>query len=151
MQNQDQQHIRLNDIVLIHDENLPRLTWKKGIVVQLLKGPNGKMREAEVRTPTGSNWKDQLQSCFRSNISNVSWIRMLDRMWTTMCAIMWYERNKMQQLLEKYVDDLLTINSWLFHIGLFVYCFRKLLEPVTYLRGEYKSLLYNKRLVTRDH
>ena len=55
MQNQDQQHIRLNDIVLIHDENLPRLTWKKGIVVQLLKGPNGKMREAEVRTPTGSN------------------------------------------------------------------------------------------------
>ena len=53
MQNRYQQHIRLNDIVLIHDENLPRLTWKKGIVVQLLKGPDGKMREAEAKTPTG--------------------------------------------------------------------------------------------------
>ena len=28
LQNQHQQHIRLNDIVLIHDENLPRLTWR---------------------------------------------------------------------------------------------------------------------------
>ena len=72
LQNRDQQHIRLNDIVLVHDENFPRLTWRKGIVVQLLKGPDGKMREAEVRTPNGSNWKDQLQSCFRSNISNVN-------------------------------------------------------------------------------
>ena len=53
-QNRDQQHIRLNDIVLIHDENLPRLTWRKGIVVELLDGLDGKMREAEVRTPNES-------------------------------------------------------------------------------------------------
>ena len=72
LQNRHQQHIRLNDIVLIHDENLPRSTWRKGIVVELLKGPDGKMRGAEVKTPNGSIVKDQLQSCFRSNISNVS-------------------------------------------------------------------------------
>ena len=54
MQNRYQQHIRLNDIVLIHDENLPRLTWRKGIVVELLNGLDGKMREAEVRTPNES-------------------------------------------------------------------------------------------------
>ena len=41
----------MNDIVLIHDENLPKLTRGKGIVVELLKGPDGKMRGAEVRTP----------------------------------------------------------------------------------------------------
>ena len=50
LQNRHQQHIRLNDIVLIHDENLPRLTWRNGIVVVLLKGPDGKIRGAEVRT-----------------------------------------------------------------------------------------------------
>ena len=44
LQNQRQQHIRLNDITLIHDENLPRLTWRKEIVVELLKGPDRKMR-----------------------------------------------------------------------------------------------------------
>ena len=53
-QNQHQQHIRLNDIVLIHDKNLPRLTWRKGIVVELLKRPNEEMKGAEVRTSNGS-------------------------------------------------------------------------------------------------
>ena len=41
-------------------------------------------------------WNDQLRSCFRSNLSNVNWMRMLARMWTRMCAIMWYDRNGMQ-------------------------------------------------------
>ena len=54
LQNRHQQHIRLNDIVLIHDENLPRLTWRNGILVVLLKGPDGKIRGAEVRTQNGS-------------------------------------------------------------------------------------------------
>ena len=43
MQNRHQQYIRLNDIVLIHDEHLPR----KGIAVELLKGTDGKIRRAE--------------------------------------------------------------------------------------------------------
>ena len=142
MQNRHQRHIRLDDIVLMHDENLPRLTWRKEIVVVLLKGPDGKMRRAEVTTPNRSIWKRPVTSCFWSNISNVSWMRMLERirmrMWTRMCATIWYEQNEMQQLLEKYVGDLLTINSWLFYIGWFLYYFRKIFEPVTFLRGEYK-------------
>ena len=64
MQNQHQHHIRLNDIVLIHNENLPRLTWRKGIVVELLKGPDGKMRGAEVRTPNGSILKRPITKLF---------------------------------------------------------------------------------------
>ena len=67
------------------------------------------------------------------------------------CAIMWYDRNEMQQLLEKYVDNLLTINFCLFYIDSFVYCFRKNVEPVTLLHGKDKSSLYNTRLATRDH
>ena len=64
LQNRHQQHIRLNDTVLIHDGNLPRLTWRKGIVVERLKGPDGKMREAEVRTPNGSNLKRPVTKLF---------------------------------------------------------------------------------------
>ena len=64
LQNRHQQHIRLNYIVLIHDENLPRLTWRKGIVVELLKGPDGKMRGAEVRTPNGSILKRPITKLF---------------------------------------------------------------------------------------
>ena len=65
MQNRHQQHIRLNDTVLIHDGNLPRLTWRKGIVVERLKGPDGKMRGAEVRTPNGSNLKRPVAKLFQ--------------------------------------------------------------------------------------
>ena len=64
LKNKHQQHIRLNDIVLIHDENIPRLTWRKGIVVELLKGPDGKMRGAEVRTPNGSILKRPITKLF---------------------------------------------------------------------------------------
>ena len=41
-QNQHEQLTRLNDVVLIHDEILSRLTRRKGRVVELLKGPNEK-------------------------------------------------------------------------------------------------------------
>ena len=53
LQNPHKQYIRLNDIVLIYDENFSILTWRKGIAVELLKGTDGKMRRAEVRTPNG--------------------------------------------------------------------------------------------------
>ena len=63
----------MNDIVLIHDENLPKLTRRKGIVVELLKGPDGKMRGAEVRTPNGlinekTNYKAVSDRIFRMSI-----------------------------------------------------------------------------------
>ena len=54
----------MNDIVLIRDGNLPRLTWRKGIVVELLKGPDGKIREAEVRTPNWSILKRPITKLF---------------------------------------------------------------------------------------
>ena len=54
LQNQHQQHIRLNDKVLIPEENLPKLTCRKGIVVELFKRPDEQMRETELRAPNGS-------------------------------------------------------------------------------------------------
>ena len=64
MQNRHQQHIRSNDIVPLHDENLLRLTWRKRIVVKPLKGPDGKIKEAKVRTPNGSILKRPITKLF---------------------------------------------------------------------------------------
>ena len=54
----------MNDVVLIHDENLPKLPRRKGIVVELLKGPHGKMRGAEVRAPNGLILKRPITKLF---------------------------------------------------------------------------------------
>ena len=69
-------------------------------------------------------WNNQLWSCSQSNNSNANWMRMLvkmwtrmwGRMWTRMWARMWCDWNNMKLLLEKYVNNLLRINSCLFYI-----------------------------------
>ena len=114
MQNRHQQHIRLNDIVLIHDESLPRLTWRKGIVVELLKGPDGKMRGTEVRTLNGSILKRPITKLFP--IKYFEWQLnegVGENVDENVCDnVVQTKRNA--ELLKKYVDDLLTINSWVF-------------------------------------
>ena len=65
MQNQHQQHIRLNDKVLIPEENLPKLTCRKGRVVELFKRPDEQMRETELRAPNGSILKWPITKLFQ--------------------------------------------------------------------------------------
>ena len=41
---------KVNDIVLIHDEQLPRAFWKLGKVTETFLGRDGKVRACEVKT-----------------------------------------------------------------------------------------------------
>ena len=43
--------IRLNEIVLIHDEDTKRLMWSTGLVTELRKGRDGLIRSVTLRTP----------------------------------------------------------------------------------------------------
>ncbi|XP_035232305.1 uncharacterized protein LOC118204095 [Stegodyphus dumicola] len=43
---------KVNDIVLIHDEKLPRHFWKLGRVVTVFPGRDGKIRSCEIKTGT---------------------------------------------------------------------------------------------------
>lgn len=46
--------IEINDIVIICDDNAPRNTWSKGIVVDIFKSQDGTPRSALVKTTKGS-------------------------------------------------------------------------------------------------
>lgn len=43
--------IQVNDVVLVHDDNLPRSSWKLARVVTLIKSKDDQVRGAIVRTP----------------------------------------------------------------------------------------------------
>ena len=47
-------NVQIGDIVLIHDEKLPRQLWKMGKIETLIYSKDGKVRGAEVRTPNSS-------------------------------------------------------------------------------------------------
>ena len=49
------QAIKVGDVVLIHD-NLPRRSWKMAVITELIKGNDGYVRAAEVRT---KKWKNK--------------------------------------------------------------------------------------------
>ena len=46
------QTIKVGDVVLIHDDS-PRARWKMAVIENLIKGNDGNIRAAEVRTNTG--------------------------------------------------------------------------------------------------
>lgn len=46
--------IQVNDIVIIVDENSPRSSWPKGVVVETKIGKDGQVRQATVKTSTGT-------------------------------------------------------------------------------------------------
>ena len=48
------QSIALNDIVLVHDDKLPRSLWRIGKVVALITSQDNKIRGANVRLPNSS-------------------------------------------------------------------------------------------------
>ena len=53
--NKNHPTISLNDVVLIEEERKPRFTWKMGIVVELIKGKDDKIRGAIVRVPKSNS------------------------------------------------------------------------------------------------
>ena len=47
-------HPNISDIVIVKDENKNRHLWKFGIVSKLIKGKDGIVRGAQLKTPNGS-------------------------------------------------------------------------------------------------
>ena len=45
--------LKEGSVVLIHEENLPRLRWPVGVVVKLYPGRDGRVRAVDVRTKRG--------------------------------------------------------------------------------------------------
>ena len=42
--------IKVGDIVLIHDDDIPRSQWKLGLVTELIRGPDSRVRAVHLRT-----------------------------------------------------------------------------------------------------
>lgn len=45
--------IKVGDVVLMHAENVPRSSWKLAIVKKVLRGSDGLVRAAEIKTNSG--------------------------------------------------------------------------------------------------
>ena len=45
--------IKVGDVVLMHAENVPRSSWKLAIVKKVLRGSDGLVRVAEIKTNSG--------------------------------------------------------------------------------------------------
>ena len=45
------QTIKVGDVVLVHDDT-PRTSWKMAVIEELIRGNNGLVRAANIRTPT---------------------------------------------------------------------------------------------------
>ena len=46
--------VNLNDVIIVHDEKLPRSRWRLGVVIKLIEGKDKQIRGAVVRTANGS-------------------------------------------------------------------------------------------------
>jgi hypothetical protein len=56
--------IRLNEVVLIHDEDTKRLMWSTGLVTELRKGRDGLIRSVTLRTPNGNSINREIQCLY---------------------------------------------------------------------------------------
>lgn len=55
--------LNIGDLVLLHEENVPPLSWRLGRVVQLFPGPDGIPRVADVRTSRGHVRRSLIRLC----------------------------------------------------------------------------------------
>ncbi|UYV77957.1 hypothetical protein LAZ67_15003031 [Cordylochernes scorpioides] len=53
-ENIDRRQLKVGDVVLIGQENLKRMFWPKGRIVNLIPGKDGRVRAAHVKTSTGT-------------------------------------------------------------------------------------------------
>lgn len=54
--NEEQKPLQVGDLVLVVDPNSPRSVWPKGVVQRVIEGKDGRVRQVDVRTKTGT-WR----------------------------------------------------------------------------------------------
>ena len=59
--------IAVGDVVLVHDQDLPRTLWKLAVVKRLIEGTDGEIRAAEIRVKSGK----QASSLFRRSVQHL--------------------------------------------------------------------------------
>ena len=52
--NADSRDVKVNDLVILTDEQMPRCQWRLGRVLRPISGPDGRVRVAELRTSSGT-------------------------------------------------------------------------------------------------
>ncbi|XP_035214828.1 uncharacterized protein LOC118188503 [Stegodyphus dumicola] len=69
--------LKKGTIVLVHEDKIPRLMWKMGIIMEVFPGRDGKVRACAVRLPNGHTIKRPVQllypvelECNKDNYSN---------------------------------------------------------------------------------
>ena len=55
--------VKVEDVVLIKDVNIPQMTWRKGRVEKLIKGKDGLVRRAEIKVCQST--KDKITAILR--------------------------------------------------------------------------------------
>ncbi|XP_060756589.1 uncharacterized protein LOC132867628 [Neoarius graeffei] len=61
--------LKVGDVILIGEDNMPRQTWKMGRIVELFSGRDGLVRSCTVRTSTGSLLRRPIQLIYPLEIS----------------------------------------------------------------------------------
>ncbi|XP_075156387.1 uncharacterized protein LOC142229694 [Haematobia irritans] len=51
--NKEEANIQEGQIVVVHEDNLPPREWLTGVVINVVKGQDGKVRVAEIKTKNG--------------------------------------------------------------------------------------------------
>ncbi|KAL5500600.1 hypothetical protein EMCRGX_G012191 [Ephydatia muelleri] len=59
--------IAVGDVVLVHDQDLPRTLWRLAVVERLIEGTDGEIRAAEIRVKSGK----QASSLFRRSVQHL--------------------------------------------------------------------------------
>uniref|UniRef100_L7LXX7 Putative tick transposon n=1 Tax=Rhipicephalus pulchellus TaxID=72859 RepID=L7LXX7_RHIPC len=57
--------IEQGDIVIVHEDNIPRMFWKTAVISECLKGKDGVVRACKIRLPQGSEVVRPVQKLYR--------------------------------------------------------------------------------------
>ena len=60
----EDRNLRVNDMVLLVDEHLPRGQWQIGRIVDVQASDDGRIRKATVKTPHGNYFRPANKICF---------------------------------------------------------------------------------------
>ena len=61
--NQEQRNLQEGDLILLKTDDAPRSHWPSGRVVKTFPGSDGRVRMAEVKTPTGTLMRPAAKLC----------------------------------------------------------------------------------------